>query len=142
MKQHRLVIHGRLPNLNEYINAERTNRYIAANMKKKTEEHITSEIISQLNGLHITNMVNMVYTWIEPNKKRDKDNIAFAKKFIQDALVKNGVLNNDGWREIDGFSDLFKVDPDNVGVIVDLLEVASEKKHGKRIKQANTKKDV
>lgn len=126
--QHKLIIHGRLPNLNEYIKAERTNRYIAANMKKKTEEHITSEIISQLNGLHIANMVNMVYTWIEPNKKRDKDNIAFAKKFIQDALVKNGVLNNDGWKEIDGFSDLFKVDPDNVGVIVDLVEIKDEKR--------------
>ena len=142
MQQYRLVIHGRLPNLNEYINAERTNRYIAANMKKKTEERIAAEILTQLNGLHITEMVNMVYTWVEPNKKRDKDNIAFAKKFIQDALVKSGVLNNDGWREIDGFSDLFKVDPDNVGVIVDLVEVASEKEHGKRIKQANTKKDV
>lgn len=123
MQQYRLVIHGRLPNLNEYINAERTNRYIAANMKKKTEERIAAEILTQLNGLHITEMVNMVYTWVEPNKKRDKDNIAFAKKFIQDALVKSGVLNNDGWREIDGFSDLFKVDPDNVGVKVDIVEV-------------------
>lgn len=123
MQQYRLVIHGRLPNLNEYINAERTNRYIAANMKKKTEERIAAEILTQLNGLQITEMVNMVYTWVEPNKKRDKDNIAFAKKFIQDALVKSGVLNNDGWREIDGFSDLFKVDPDNVGVKVDIVEV-------------------
>ena len=34
-------------------------------------------------------------TWYEKNKRRDVDNITFATKFIQDALVKCGVIEND-----------------------------------------------
>ena len=41
---------------------------------------------------------------------RDRDNIAFAKKFINDALVACGVLPNDGWRNIHTMFDMFDVD--------------------------------
>lgn len=33
--------------------------------------------------------------WTVPNKRRDLDNIAFATKFIQDALVEIGVFDDD-----------------------------------------------
>ena len=52
----------------------------------------------------------MRYLWVEKNKRRDKDNIAFAKKFIQDALVKEKVLENDGWAQIESWTDAFTVD--------------------------------
>ena len=64
----------------------------------------------------------MRYTWIEQNRKRDKDNIAFAKKFIQDALRLAGILKNDGWAEIAGFSDDFQVDPKGYAVIVEIYD--------------------
>lgn len=35
-----IIIPGTLPTLNEYVKAERTNRYAAANMKKRTQERI------------------------------------------------------------------------------------------------------
>lgn len=38
MSERLLVIPGTLPGLNEYIAAERTNRYKAAAMKRKAEE--------------------------------------------------------------------------------------------------------
>jgi len=45
-------------------------------------------------------------------------NIAFAKKFIQDSLVQMGVLENDGWKHIEYFTDSFAVDPKNPRVEV------------------------
>ena len=53
----------------------------------------------------------MAYRWFERDRKRDKDNVsAFGRKVIQDALVHTGVLKNDNWACVDGFSDQFEVD--------------------------------
>lgn len=60
--------------------------------------------------------------WVEPNRRRDLDNVAFAKKFVQDGLVKAGVLRNDTHHEIAGFSDSFSYDPKNPRIIVTLEE--------------------
>ena len=64
------------------------------------------------------------YHFYEPNKRRDLDNIsAFAHKVIQDALVKCKVLNNDGWKEITGYTDSFSCDKENPRIEVVLEEV-------------------
>lgn len=118
-----LSIPGTLPGLNEYSAAERKHRQAAAKLKRETEQRIILTARSQLPNVHLSNPVNMFYSWFEPNRRRDKDNIAFAKKFIQDALVKAGVLKNDGWEEINGFSDCFYVDKENPRIEVQLEEV-------------------
>lgn len=114
----RLIIPGRLPGLNEYIRSERGNRYAAAKLKRETEELIAWSIKRCLGGVIFTRPVRMRYHWYEPNTRRDKDNIAFGRKFIQDALAKAGVLKGDGWKEIDGFSDRFDVDANSPRVEV------------------------
>ena len=118
-----LTIPGVLVGLNEYITAERSNRYQAAAIKKQTEHAIGAAIRRQLRGVKITMPVYITYTWIEPTKRRDKDNIAFAKKFVQDALVRAKVIKNDGWKEIAGFRDCFDVDKAHPRVIVAIEEV-------------------
>ena len=65
----------------------------------------------------------MHYVWVEPNRNRDKDNVAFAKKFVQDGLVKAGVLVNDGWAQVEGFTDNFVVDKHHPRVEIELVEV-------------------
>lgn len=115
------LIEGRLPSLNEYINAERSSKYAAAGLKKSTEMIIAYHIPAAMRRIMIKNPVHIAYTWIEPDKRRDKDNIAFGKKFIQDALVKAGVLSNDGWKQITGFTDDFKIG--EPGVRVKITEV-------------------
>lgn len=67
-------------------------------------------INTQLKGIHFDAPVKLAFRWYEPNKKRDLDNIAFAKKFILDALVQNGVIKTDGWKGVTGFTDSFFVD--------------------------------
>lgn len=123
MGSKRFFIHGQLPTLNEYTKVSRGNIYASAGMKKKAEELIMWEIRSQLNNWKTDNPVFIVFRWVEKNRKRDHDNVAFAKKFIQDALVKQGVLKGDGWRDVVGFIDLFGIDKENAGVEVLLLEV-------------------
>ena len=116
----KFTIPQRLPSLNEYINKERTNRYKAAKMKSEIQQLISVYIPRELKKIELANPVFIIYNWYEPNKKRDKDNISFAKKFINDALVVNGVLKNDGWRNISGFQDIFMVDKDNPRVVVEI----------------------
>ena len=109
-----LIIHGKLNNLNDYIKAMNRNRYEGSDLKSKNEAKVMQEIYSQFGRLRITKPVRMQYTWYEPNKQRDKDNISsFGRKVIQDALVKTKVLQNDGWKNVIGFSDEFDVDTKN-----------------------------
>ena len=61
---------------------------------------------------------------MKKNRKRDLDNIsAFAHKVIQDGLVQCGLLANDGWKNIVGYSDDFYVDKDNPRIEVTIREV-------------------
>lgn len=98
----------RLPSYNEFQNENRRNRYAGANMKKSVE----NDIMFILNTRHflIAAPVHITFVWHEPNRKRDKDNVAFAKKFILDALQKSGRLKNDNNKYISGFSDEFVYD--------------------------------
>jgi Holliday junction resolvase RusA-like endonuclease len=119
MKHIKLIIDGKLSGLNEYINACRVNRYKGAQMKKQEQErcmwHIKTQIPKKLKT-----PLKLSFLWLEPNMKRDLDNICFAKKFILDALVQTGKIPNDGWRDVQGFEDHFGVDPDNPRIEVDI----------------------
>ena len=113
-----LTIEGRLPNLNDYTKACRTSPVIGNKMKQMQEDLIADYILEQLNGVKFTGKTFLHFRWIEPNRNRDLDNICFAKKFILDALVKNGILETDGWKGVFGFTDEFDVDADNPRVEV------------------------
>lgn len=118
-----IVIPGQMPGLNEYVSAERTNRYKAASLKRQTELRIQCAVKAQAKGVRFAKPVVMRYRWYEKNRKRDKDNVSFAKKFVQDALVHSGVLENDGWKNIESFTDEFFVDAQNPRVEVEIEEV-------------------
>lgn len=118
-----MTIPGRLPGLNEYISAERSNRYKGAKLKRESEDIVALAIRKHLRGVHIRSPVYMEYSWFEKDIRRDCDNIAFAKKFIQDALVQCGVLKDDGWKYVVGFSDRFEVDRENPRIEVLIREV-------------------
>lgn len=122
--EHVLTIPGTLNNLNDYINVERTNRYKAAKMKRENMDWVTVAIRRCMNDVVIEAPVFIEYTWVEPNRRRDLDNVSsFGRKVIQDALVEFGVLENDGWKNIVGFSDKFEVDNDNPRIEVKIREV-------------------
>ena len=119
----RIVIPGQLPGLNEYIAAERSSKYKAAKMKHEAERLISYYANLAAKGDKVAAPVMIHYTWIEPNKRRDKDNIAWAKKFLQDALVAVGILADDGWKHIEGFTDSFAVDKHNPRIKIEIKEI-------------------
>lgn len=119
-----LTIPGKLPGLNDYIAAERTNRHKGAKMKVYNGNIVSVAIRKCLMGVKIEKPVEMHYIWYETNKRRDKDNISsFGRKVIQDALVSTGVLKDDGWKHVVGFSDSFEVDKENPRIEVKIREV-------------------
>ena len=106
---HLLEIPGRLPGLNEYTDANRRSPYEGAKLKVHAQDQILLAIRKQLKGVRITQPVWLEYHWIEPSRRRDKDNISSAAKYVQDALVKAGVLHNDGWHNVIGATHKFNV---------------------------------
>lgn len=112
-----------LPGLNEYIEAERRNRYKGADLKRKWQKSVALALRRQLRG-PLREPVTMHYTWYERDRRRDKDNIsAFGRKVIQDALVRDlHALRNDGWANIEGFSNRFQVDKARPRVELEIKE--------------------
>lgn len=118
-----LTIPGTLNNLNDYISAERTNRHKGAKMKASNGDIVAVAISQCMKGVKIEKPVFMEYLWVEPNRRRDLDNISsFGRKVIQDALVDTEVLKNDGWKYVVGFSDKFDVDKKNPRIEVLIRE--------------------
>ena len=60
----------------------------------------------------------IVFRWIEPNRRRDKDNVAFAKKFILDSLQEVGIIKNDGWVDMSWLRAVFYLVRRNGRVVV------------------------
>lgn len=119
--RHMLIISGRLDNLNDYIRAIDVNRHEGSKLKKKNQNKVIAEIYEQLGRLRIKKPVVMRYRWYEKDRRRDLDNISsFGRKVIQDALVSTQVIENDGWKEIRGFSDEFYIDQKNPRIEVEI----------------------
>lgn len=121
---YKMIISGRLPGLNEYINACRSNPYRGATMKQRAERSVINAALVQLKKTKIKKPVTMSYLWVEQDRRRDMDNVSsFGRKVIQDGLVKSGILRNDGWKEIKGFSDPFAVDHHRPRIEVTITEL-------------------
>ena len=129
--QYKLIIPGTLPNLNDYLKAERqtfrSNGSFTTKgneMKHNTQDLIIWQIRKQLKGVHIEKPVRLEYHFYEPNQKRDLDNVsAMVHKCLQDSLVLSGVLDNDGWKNIKGFTDDFDVDKSKPRIEIIIQEV-------------------
>ena len=99
-------IRMKLPSLNDYTKICRANKYQAGKFKKDIERDI---------GMFLNRLPKFIYPvrihfhWVEMNGRRDLDNIAFAKKFILDAMVKRGKLIDDSRRYVVGFTDTFEI---------------------------------
>lgn len=118
-----LTIHGRLPGLNEYTDACRTKPRAGASMKRQAQETAMWHILSQIRGHRFTKPVFLLFTFYEQDRRRDHDNVSsFARKVIQDALVKCGVLADDGWDYVTGYLDKFEVDKNNPRIVVEFIE--------------------
>jgi len=86
-------------------------RYFPARIYKRDIEDRIVWYIKAAKIKPVTEMCFISFIWYEEKKgrekSRDKDNIAFAKKFILDRLQKRRILPNDNDEWVAGFADFF-----------------------------------
>ena len=127
--QQRLIIRERMPGMNDFL--EESTK-IARNFNRKGGRHTGYSAMKKKWGRKIAELcleqelkrvssAHFRFTWIEPNRMRDPDNISAGKKLIFDGLVAAGVLPEDGWGQILSISEKFHVNRACPGVVVDIL---------------------
>ena len=116
----RLIISGRLPDLNETIDVCRRDKYMAAREKKRCTEMVAW--IARAANIKRMSRVDLIVTWYEETRKRDPDNIHAGIKFILDGLVLAGVIKNDTQRYVGDVTHRVRLDRDNPRIEVEILE--------------------
>jgi hypothetical protein len=108
----KLVISGELPDLNQIIDASKQHW-----AKYHAVKHKYTELVALLAKVQLKPIseypICIEIAWFCPDRRKDPDNIAHAKKYILDGLVEAGILDGDGWKHIAEFHDLFCVDDQN-----------------------------
>jgi hypothetical protein len=123
-----LWIPGPLPGMNDVIDAAKGSGGRGKDysvMKRTWSEIVWAEALRariQRPG-PFAGPVHVRFLWVERDQRRDKDNIAAAKKFVLDGLVTALVLRSDGWDGVASFSDEFAVDAARPGVHVTITMV-------------------
>lgn len=132
MAEYKVVIEGRFASLNEFIEANREHKQKGNKMKRDDQRIISAYLLQQHRKLHIDKPVTLDYTFYEINKRRDLDNICgYFHKVFQDALVFCGIIHNDSWQYITGFSDKFYVDSERPRIEVVIRETGQEDDAGR-----------
>jgi Holliday junction resolvase RusA-like endonuclease len=123
MQPQTLTIPGDLTDLNQFIGDTNANRFIGNKTKRRNTEIVAWYAKVQLKPV-TSYPVDFTFRWICKNTRKDKDNIAFARKFIFDGLVEAGILEGDGWKQIGDWTDQWEVDASNprIEVVIHLNE--------------------
>lgn len=102
----RFEIKEKLPGANNILYK---NPHKVSDIKKEIEKDIIV-YIRRHKIRRIKRPVFLKFVWYEGTKRRDKDNVSFRKKFIQDAMKKAGVIPDDNNNWVMGFADYFVYD--------------------------------
>lgn len=93
----------------------------AQSLKNSMENKI--QLYLRLAKLQPMEAAYFFFTFYELNRKRNKDNIqALALKFFFDALQKQKIFANDGWKEIVGWDTHFELLPGTFGMGVKMYD--------------------
>ena len=93
-------------------------------MRDQYERYIKFCADKSMRGWTAKGTVIIHYSFFEPSRRRDKDNVAgYAMKLTQDALVKGGYLSGDGWQNIENFDFRWEVDKHNPRIEVEIEEL-------------------
>lgn len=133
----KFVIPGRMPDLNDFIGAERTTIRRDAKskvlltkgavMKKQWGEYVAKYIRLNVKNEKATKPFVIHYHYYEPDARRDCGNIhGFCQKITEDALQKTKTIPNDNQTWLKGFTADFQVDKLNPRIEVEIEEIDNE----------------
>ena len=101
-----------LMTLNQYTNANRTSRYVGAKRKKESTYSCALHVTKAMReGFQIESFpAHFQFDWYVKDKRTDKDNIAFQRKFVFDGFQQAELIPNDNWAHIGNWVDRFHID--------------------------------
>jgi Holliday junction resolvase RusA-like endonuclease len=104
--------------LNDYINAERTNKFKGAKIKREQTEIARLHFI----GKKFKSPLQVKFTWFVATLGRDLDNLGFCCKYILDGAVRAKAIKGDNLNNIVRITHEFKK-CDKVGVEIEFVEL-------------------
>jgi Holliday junction resolvase RusA-like endonuclease len=126
---YRFTIPGRLPSLNQVIAACRWHPLAGHSQKKKWTRYCGMSAIHEKVPKFV-GPVRLHIRWIEKDRRRDRDNIQSAAKFVLDGLVLAGVIRGDSQRWVTDLThEIAEPDPKNPRIEV---TIEQEESHDKR----------
>ena len=128
MKQVFTINHA-LTAYNEHENMARGSKYAASTDKTRMQNLVGWAIrAAKLQPVEAPQWVSIEWHEDISGKKtgRDPDNIASAKKFILDALKKQGIIKDDKHKYIAGFTDRFIYEKAKSRIIVTLTDYTGD----------------
>lgn len=111
-----------LPGLNDIIGESSRSHHGWNRLKQKWGRTVV--LYARAQGFEtIQTPAHFELEFIEPNRRRDPDNIISGGcKVILDALVQAGLLSDDGWDEVASILPSWRVDSEKPGVRVTVRE--------------------
>ena len=127
-----LWISGPLPGQNELVAAAKGfggRGYGYSKIKRQWKDAVC--LLARAAHLPRYERAHVAFEWVEPNRRRDPDNVSGGgRKLILDGLVAAGVLPGDGWANVAGFAEAWRVDAQRPGVIVTISDASPAPKSG------------
>jgi hypothetical protein len=117
----KLVIPGKLPRMNKIVDKSKAHWGKYKKLKKEADDKVAWYATQQ--KIKFFEAVKLRITYYTKNKRHDPDNILSSKKFIMDGLVNAGILENDGWKQVKGFKEKWKVDKEKPRIEIEFKEV-------------------
>jgi Holliday junction resolvase RusA-like endonuclease len=102
----RVVVPLRFPGLNEMIAAAKSHYHVYGEMAKvhveavKLAAQAACPVNSSPEHPRYNSSVRVSCTWVEPNRRRDIDNIQAGVKFILDGLHEANIIPNDSQKYV------------------------------------------
>lgn len=95
-------VDGPLPGMNEIVAAAKSGRGRGNGYARQKAAWTNAVAVAALAAKveHIPSPVTVTCVWVEPNARRDPDNVEAAVKFLNDGLVMAGVLTGDRRKDI------------------------------------------
>ncbi len=98
-----LVIKGRVPALNELLDAQGERWASGGTRYQKVKKHWAGlvTLFARTQAFNCKHGGHFTYIFREPNRRRDPSNvIAGGIKIIEDSLQMAGLLDGDGWKHV------------------------------------------